>query len=143
MQSGHVLEYDAVTRGYIVEFEHEEHDCSDSGSYENFAHTSWLDRSARPKTAVIVPHLELAAHLDQCVDELVQMSGDQSNAQARERYVDLMVGLAEAATAIRTSSAGDQEEATARLRSAIECLRRVDATELTFPSDYVWRTQYP
>jgi hypothetical protein len=96
-----------------------------------------------PAERVVLPHLELAARFDGCVDNLVTMSGDQETPQMREHYVDLMVGLSNAATAMRAVVTDDPEAAVANLRSAIEHLQRVDTTGMSFPAGSAWRADFP
>jgi hypothetical protein len=92
---------------------------------------------------VVLPHLELAARFDGCVDQLVTMSGDQETPQMQEHYVDLMVGLSSAATAMRAVITDDPEAAVSNLRAAIEHLQRVDTTGMAFPAGSAWRADFP
>jgi hypothetical protein len=118
---------------------HEELNRSGGGSHGEFS--SHAPGAATAPTSVVVPHLELADRLDRCVDQLVQVSDRQPTPQAREYYVDLMVGLTNAAAAMRGSSTAG--EAASQLRSAIDHLRRVDTTGMYFPPGSAWRPQYP
>jgi hypothetical protein len=87
---------------------------------------------------VVLPHLELAARFDGCVDKLVTMSGDQETPQLQEHYVDLMVGLSNAASAMRAVVTADPDAAVSNLRSAIEHLQRVDTAGMNFPAGSTW-----
>jgi len=87
---------------------------------------------------VVLPHLELAARFDGCVDKLVTMSGDQETPQLQEHYVDLMMGLSNAASAMRAVVTDDPDAAVSNLRSAIEHLQRVDTAGMNFPAGTAW-----
>lgn len=87
---------------------------------------------------VVFPHLELAARFDGCVDQLVTMSGHQESPRTQEHYVDLMVGLSNAATAMRALATDHPDEAVSNLRAAIEHLQRVDTTGMAFPENSAW-----
>jgi hypothetical protein len=91
-----------------------------------------------PAERIVLPHLELATRFDVCVDKLVTMSGDQDTPRMREHYVDLMMGLANAATAMRAVITDDPDAAVSNLRSAIELLQRVDTTGMSFPAGSAW-----
>jgi len=73
----------------------EKRDELDSGSRDHFTAWSQLRGSVLPDSA-IVPHLALADCLDLYVEELLLVTRGPSNAAARERYFDLMAGLAAA-----------------------------------------------
>ncbi|UMP06986.1 hypothetical protein [Amycolatopsis sp. EV170708-02-1] len=96
-----------------------------------------------PDERVVLPHLELAARFDGCVDKLVTMSGHQGSRRTQEHYVDLMLGLSTAATAMRAVVTDHPDEAVSKLRAAIEHLQRVDTTGMTFPEDSAWNQGYP
>lgn len=91
----------------------------------------------------VLPHLELAARFDDCVDDLVTMSGHQESPRTQEHYVDLMVGLSNAATAMRAVATDHPDEAVTSLRAAIEHLQRVDTTGMTFPENSAWKPDHP
>ncbi|AGM08052.1 hypothetical protein AORI_5469 [Amycolatopsis keratiniphila] len=75
---------------------------------------------------VLLPHLELASLLDQCVDRLVRVTSRAHDVQDEEQRVDLMVGLTKAAEALRASERCDHEPAERLLRSALDLMRGVD-----------------
>lgn len=82
---------------------------------------------------VVVPYLVLAACFDGWVDQLIPLTAEQPSARARECNLDLVVGLVDAAAALRSAARLDTAEALCRLRSAVEHLRDADPAELLFP----------
>jgi hypothetical protein len=46
-----------------------------------------------PECEALVPQMAFAERLDFCVDELAEWLDDQTGKQARETYLDLLVGL--------------------------------------------------
>ncbi|MER6764524.1 MULTISPECIES: hypothetical protein [Amycolatopsis] len=83
---------------------------------------------------VVVPQLSLADRFDHWVDECVTLTAAQKTDEARERYVDILVGLLDAAAAMRATARRDPEEAVDRLRSAVKLLQGVDQAGLEFPA---------
>ncbi|EME51779.1 hypothetical protein H074_36389 [Amycolatopsis decaplanina DSM 44594] len=75
---------------------------------------------------VLMPSLELASWLDRYVDRIVRADPKGDDALASEQRVDLMVGLAKAAEALRASARCDPESAEYELRSALELMRGID-----------------
>ncbi|MFJ8911093.1 hypothetical protein [Amycolatopsis sp. NPDC102389] len=75
---------------------------------------------------VLMPSLELASWLDRYVDRIVRADTKADDALASEQRVDLMVGLAKAAEALRASARCDPESAEHELRSALELMRGID-----------------
>ncbi|RSN39708.1 hypothetical protein DMC64_37200 [Amycolatopsis sp. WAC 04197] len=73
---------------------------------------------------VLRPHLELANHFDDYVDQLAGLVIVQPRGPVRDSYIDILVGLTDAAEAFRRCEAGDSQEATERLRSAVELLSK-------------------
>jgi hypothetical protein len=102
-----------------------------------------LSSTSTGSAQVVLPQLELAARFDRCVDRLVTLSDSQESPEIRESYVDLMVGLANAAAAMRATLAEGPDEAVSCLRSAIEHLQRVDTTGMIFPAGSAWRPEFP
>ena len=82
----------------------------------------WLD----PAGGVLRPGLELAGWLDLYVDWLLRSGTDNDGTRAWEERVDLMVGLSNAAEALRASERCDHESAGRSLRSAVELMRGID-----------------
>lgn len=76
-------------------------------------------------SGVLIPALELARWLDRYVDRLLGAGNEDIDGPARER-VDLMVGLSNAAKALRASQRCDHESAERTLRSALELIREID-----------------
>ncbi|GAB3730572.1 hypothetical protein GCM10027598_52880 [Amycolatopsis oliviviridis] len=73
---------------------------------------------------VFRPQLELASHFDEYVDQLAGLVIVQPRGEVRDSYIDILVGLSNAAEAFRRSEAGDAQEAAERLRSAVDLLSR-------------------
>ncbi|MFE3173138.1 hypothetical protein ACFXPA_36310 [Amycolatopsis sp. NPDC059090] len=111
-------------------------------SGEDGCHVDGLSRSRRDRPeGVVVPQLSLADRFDRWVDECVVISARQKTDEARERYVDLMVGLVDAAAAMRATARRDSIDAVTRLRSAVELLQSVDVAELELSADAGERTR--
>jgi hypothetical protein len=94
--------------------------------------------SAEPCTnddlpAALVPQIELADRWDRCVHELSPWLRRQPSGHAREAYLDLMVGLATGADAMRALVAGDAPVCVQHLESAVRHLRRVCPADLVTP----------
>lgn len=85
------------------------------------------------RSSPIVPEFELAAQLDRHVDRLAAMSTAQRGSRGGEQYVDLLVGLAEAAQALRSSVLGDVVEGERKLCSAVGNVTEIDFEALVFP----------
>ena len=86
-----------------------------------------------------MPQLVLADRLDRCVDELSPWLGWQPTGDARERYLDLMVGLCTGAEAMRALARGDVAECMDHLESSVRHLDRVQALDIVLPaSDVRW-----
>ncbi|SFJ13035.1 hypothetical protein [Amycolatopsis regifaucium] len=81
---------------------------------------------------VRIPALELARWLDRYVDRLLGAGIEDIDAPSRER-VDLMVGLSNAAEALRASQRCDHESAERTLRSALELMRGIDLDRFALP----------
>ncbi|SFH50219.1 hypothetical protein [Amycolatopsis regifaucium] len=79
----------------------------------------------RPLGALLL-HLELAGWLDRYVDRLVRVDTKTSDALTEDQRVDLMVGLSNAAEALRSSERCDHESAERMLRSALGLIEGVD-----------------
>ncbi|MFE5565670.1 hypothetical protein ACFQ68_11825 [Amycolatopsis japonica] len=75
---------------------------------------------------VVMPSLEFASWLDRYVDRLVRDGNENGNPAGDEQRVDLMVGLSNAAEALRASERCDHEFAEQKLRSALELMRGID-----------------
>ncbi|GLY46831.1 hypothetical protein [Lentzea sp. NBRC 102530] len=85
------------------------------------------------RSSPIVPEFELAAQLDRHVDRLTTMSTAQRDSRCGEQYVDLLVGLAQAAQALRSSVRGDVVEGERVLRSSLGNVTGADFDALVFP----------
>ncbi|ANN21683.1 hypothetical protein SD37_10050 [Amycolatopsis orientalis] len=83
-------------------------------------------------TGALLPHLELASWLERYVDRLVRADTGKSDALAEDQRVDLMVGLSNAAEALRTSERCDHESAEEMLRSALHLLEGVDLERFAY-----------
>ncbi|ANN21692.1 hypothetical protein SD37_10370 [Amycolatopsis orientalis] len=70
--------------------------------------------------------MELAGWLDLYVDWLLQSGADTDGTRAWEERVDLMMGLSNAAEALRASERCDHESADRSLRSALALMRGID-----------------
>lgn len=82
----------------------------------------------------ISPHLEVADRIEMWIDLLVPGVHDQPSSAAREGYVDLMLGLADAAAAMREFDRSDSEASADRLRAAVGHLRRAEASNVRLSS---------
>ncbi|RSN07167.1 hypothetical protein DMC63_35940 [Streptomyces sp. WAC 05977] len=75
---------------------------------------------------VLMPSLELANWLDRCVDRLLREGDVNGDPVSGGERVDLMVGLSNAAEALRASERCDHESAEQELRSALELMQGID-----------------
>ncbi|MFJ8915975.1 hypothetical protein [Amycolatopsis sp. NPDC102389] len=75
---------------------------------------------------VLLPHMELASWLDSYIDRLVRLNTKTCDVLAEEQRADLMVGLSNAAEALRASERCDHESAERMLRSALDLIQDID-----------------
>jgi hypothetical protein len=87
----------------------------------------------RPDCYVFVPQLAFAGRLDFYVDELAVWLQDQTGEQARETYLDLMVGLCTGAEAMRALARGDLTDCVDHMESAVRHLEQVDSLDIAIP----------
>jgi hypothetical protein len=80
-----------------------------------------------------VPQLALAERLDFCVDELAEWLEDQPGEQARETYLDLLVGFRTGADAMRALVRGDMSDCVNHLELAVHHLELVRALDIVIP----------
>ncbi|MTD55822.1 hypothetical protein [Amycolatopsis pithecellobii] len=80
--------------------------------------------------------LDTAKWLDRCVDRLAPGVAFQPSPDAREMYVDLMMGLALTAESLRARTQSDQITADQNELTASRCLDRVRIEELVFAADF-------
>jgi hypothetical protein len=86
----------------------------------------------------LVPHLLLAERLDSCVDVLSTWLDEQPGSQAREAYLDLLVGLCVSAEAMRAMARGDLPNCIEHMESAVHHLEHVGAGDISIPSSPSW-----
>lgn len=113
----------------MINDRHEVPDEPVSPGYDN-AETCepWIDGAAEWQ---LRPHLELADRLDLRVNCLVKSMVGESSAPSSGLSVDLLVGLVNAAGAMRAFDSGDMTEAEECLELAVTHLRDVvDATQV-------------
>jgi hypothetical protein len=90
-----------------------------------------------PDSDALVPQLELAERLDYYVGELAPWLEEQPGEEARECYLDLMVGLCTSAEAMRALVRGDLADCVDHMESAVRHLEQVTPANIVIPD---WRT---
>jgi hypothetical protein len=81
----------------------------------------------------LVPHLELAAQLERCVDQLIPWLDSQPTDHAHEACLDLMVGLSIGAEAMRAWARGDSAACAEYVSSAVRHLETVQPAVIDLP----------
>jgi hypothetical protein len=94
-----------------------------------------LDGAVRlwPGCDAFVPQLAFADRLDLCVDELAEWLEDQPGEQARETFLDLLVGLCTGAEAMRALARGDMTDCVDHMESAVRHLELVRSLDIVIP----------
>ncbi|HEX3781149.1 MAG TPA: hypothetical protein VHX38_15925 [Pseudonocardiaceae bacterium] len=88
-----------------------------------------------PASSPVLPYLELANRFDRRVDQLTSEVHRQPDEAARESCVDLMVGLAVSAEAMRALQRGDTATGASHLAMAVQHLKQVTPGTIRLPSN--------